>query len=79
MDSLDTILDISMTFLIFESVGLFNLREVSCQRGVISTCDMTELRFSAQMNKKTKKKTMEQQQRKKQRQRTGFSPFWGVH
>lgn len=84
MDSLDTILEISMTFLrlstflIFESVGLFNLREVSCQRGVISTCDMTELRFSAQI-KKNKKKTMEQQQLKKQRQRTGFSPFWGVH
>lgn len=81
MDSLDTILKISMTFLrlstflIFESVGLFNLREVSCQRGVISTCDMTELRFSAQI----KKTIQQQQQLKKQRQRTGFSPFWGVH
>lgn len=60
MDSLDTILEISITFLrlstflIFESVVLFNLREVNCQRGVISPCDMTELRFSAQI-KKTKK------------------------
>lgn len=80
MDSLDTILEISITFLrlstflIFESVGLFNRREVSCQRGVISPCDMTELCFSAQKNKK---KTMEQQQLKKAKTKNRLFSFLG--